>query len=406
MKKSTLFPILLMGVSLSFFSCSDDDPDNNAQGWTFDLLPNDTGTKPTEAQMSATVTQYVDHVVLPTYKDLLDKMTAYTAAVDKFVASNSQNDLSDACTAWRAARVPWEQSEAFLFGVADKGLYDPSLDSWPLDKNGIDKIIESGDFSNVDGDVDDDEDVPADAPQNLRGFHTAERMLFDNGDPRQISKSPFSDNEKKYLQIVSKHMLKDVTALYNGWDKGLGDINVPTSYGEAMKKHDGTSAYTGLSSIYQAIETILNGNNGMAGISNEVGTAKIQDPVDKWNESNKDASDPNNPGVLAVESWYSWNSIDDYANNIVSIKNSYFGGRDLDKENASTNSLHALVKVINPTLDSLMVVQIDKTIEAIEDMPRPFRNNLGAETEIKAATDACKELTNGLGKIRAKLSAE
>ena len=172
-----------------------------------------------------------------------------------------------------------------------------------------------------------------------------------------------------------------------------------------MKKHDG-SAYTGLSTVYQAIETILNGDNGMAGISNEVGTQKIQDPVDKWNDSNKDASDPNNPGVLAVESWYSWNSIDDYANNIVSIKNSYFGGRDLDKENASANSLHALVKVINPTLDSLMVVQIDKTIEAIEDMPRPFRNNLGAETEIKAATDACKELTNGLGKIRAKLSAE
>ena len=34
----------------------------------------------------------------------------------------------------------------------------------------------------------------------------------------------------------------------------------------------------------------------------------------------EDASDPNNPGVLAVESWYSWNSIDDYANNIVSIE--------------------------------------------------------------------------------------
>ena len=101
-----------------------------------------------------------------------------------------------------------------------------------MDKNGIDKIIESGDFSNVDGDVDDDEDAPADAPQNLRGFHTAERMLFDNGDPRQISKSPFSDNEKKYLQIVSKHMLKDVTALYNGWDKGLGDINVPILTGK------------------------------------------------------------------------------------------------------------------------------------------------------------------------------
>lgn len=406
MKKSTLFPILLMGVSLSFFSCSDNEnPDINPDTWTFDHLPNDTGTKPTETQMNATVTQFVDHVVLPTYSDLLQKMTTYKASVDKFISSNKQNDLDDACAAWREARIPWEQSEAFLFGVADLGLYDPSLDSWPLDKNGIDKIIATGDFSNIDGEVDPDEDASEDAPQNLRGFHTAERMLFDNGDPRDISATPFSENEKKYLQIVSARMLKDVTELYNGWDKGLGSGVVATSYGDAMKKHDG-STYQQMNTVYQAIELILNGDNGMAGISNEVGTQKIQSPVDQWNESNKDATDPNNPGVLAVESWYSWNSIDDYANNIVSIKNAYFGGRDLDEDDASANSLHALVKTINPTLDSLMIVQIDKTIEAIEDMPRPFRNNLGAATEIKVATDACLELTNGLGKVRAKLSGE
>ena len=47
--------------------------------------------------------------------------------------------------------------------------------------------------------------------------------------------------------------------------------------------------------MYQAIELMLNGNNGMAGISNEVGSAKITDPVTAWNGSNKDATDPNNP---------------------------------------------------------------------------------------------------------------
>ena len=64
-------------------------------------------------------------------------------------------------SAWRAVRVPWEQSEAFLFGVADLAQLDPSLDSWPLDKNGIEEIIATGEFSKISGAVDEDaEDGP------------------------------------------------------------------------------------------------------------------------------------------------------------------------------------------------------------------------------------------------------
>ncbi|WP_297903519.1 imelysin family protein [uncultured Parabacteroides sp.] len=405
MKKVLLWPMMLMGLTLSFSSCGDDDPINNEEEkteYSFENLPANTGTV-TETQLSATVTQFVDAVVLPTYKDMYEKMQAYHAAVEKFLASGSQNDLADACEAWRAVRIPWEQSEAFLFGVADLGQYDPSLDSWPLDKDGIEQIIANGDFSAVTGDVDDSDDAPANAPQNLRGFHTAEKMLFLDGKERDAA--TFTDkNEKEYLRIVSDRMLKDTEELYKGWLEGLGSGSVPSSYAEAMKKHDGSSDYAGLSSAYQAIELMLNGDNGMGGISNEVGTAKIKDPVDAWNDSNKDASDPDNPGVLAVESWYSWNSLDDYKNNIVSIKNAYFGGRDLTADDASENSLHNLCKTVNPVLDSLMVLQIDNTIDAIDNIPYPFRSNLGAETEINAAMEACSDLTKGLDKVRAALS--
>ena len=197
-------------------------------------------------------------------------------------------------------------------------------------------------------------------------------------------------------------MGSDTQDLYNGWLKGLGTSDVPSSYAEAMKKHDG-SAYS-IGNVYQAIELMLNGNNGMAGISNEVGSAKITDPVTAWNGSNKDATAPNTPGVLAVEAWYSWNSLDDYKNNIVSIKNAYFGGRDLDEESASESSLHALTKMINPTLDSLMVVQIDKTIDAINAIGYPFRNNLGDTEHINTATEACADLTTGLGVVKAKFT--
>lgn len=402
MKKVHLLSLMLMGASLSFFSCGDDDPVSETQEYTLENLPPDSDVKPTTEQMNATITTYVDAVVLSTYKEMLDKMQLFHDAVDKFIASKAQNDLDDACQAWRNVRIPWEQSEAFLYGVADLGQYDPSLDSWPLDKNGIEEIIATGDFNAVTGAVNEDES--ADAPQNLRGFHTAEKLLFMDGVSRKADTNPFVKNELTYLQIVADRMLKDTHDLYNGWVSGLGNNPIPTSYAEAMKSHDG-SAYADLSSAYQVIEMILNGNTGMAGIANEVGTAKIKDPVDEWNGSNKDADDPNNPGVLAVESWYSWNSLDDYENNIISIKNSYFGGRDLDKATASPNSLHALCKTVNPTLDSLVTVQIDATIEAIQGIPYPFRSNLSAETEINAAMDACANLKKGLDIVRSKLAS-
>ncbi|MDY3069468.1 MAG: imelysin family protein [Parabacteroides sp.] len=404
MKKLLLLPVALMSLSLSLFSCSNNDdptPDPSQDSVSFDNLPADSGNKPTQEQMSKTVAEYVDQVVVPTYKEMLDRMTALHKAITKFYEYNgsdmrtAQNLIDDAADAWRAVREPWEQSEAFLYGVADLGQYDPSLDSWPLDKNGIEQIIKSGDFSKIDGSTE--------AAQNLRGFHTAEKMLFQDGDSRKAD--TFTDkNEKTYLKLVADRMLSDTEELYKGWVEGLGSGDVAASYGDAMKKHDGSSAYAGLSSVYQALEMILNGDNGMGGISNEVGTAKIKDPVDAWNSSNKDKNDPNNPGVLAVESWYSWNSLADYENNIVSIKNAYFGGRDKDVESASDNSLHALTKIINPTLDSLMVVQIDATIDAIQQIPAPFRNNLDAQTEINKAIDECAKLTKGLDKVRAKLA--
>ena len=389
MKRNVLFLCLTLGCSLGFAACGDNNGEEFVpKEWSFTNLPDDSGSRPTAEQLSATVTQYVDHVVLPTYKDMLDKMTLYKQSVDAFLSSGSQNDLDNACDAWRNVRVPWEESEAFLYGVADLGQYDPSLDTWPLDRDGITQVITGGDFS----DFNEDSEVA----QNLRGFHTAEMLLFENGDPRNASE--LTANEKTYLRLVSERMLKDTEELYNGWKDGLGRDPIPSSYAEAMKAHDGSSDYAGLNSAAQAIELILNGNNGMAGIANEVGTAKIMDPVNLWNGGDQEG------GVLAVESWYSWNSLTDFHDNIISIKNSYFGGRDLDAETASENSISSMIKMVNPTLDSLVIVQIEKTIEAIDNIPAPFRDHLDAATEINAASKACTDLRDGLELVSNKLA--
>ena len=87
---------------------------------------------------TAILTQYADQVVTPTYKDLKEKAWAlYNAMVALQADNRNQSKVDAACTAWRTMRVPWEQSEAVLFGPAgeETGLgLDPSIDSWPLDQ--------------------------------------------------------------------------------------------------------------------------------------------------------------------------------------------------------------------------------------------------------------------------------
>lgn len=148
-----------------------------------------------EDDAQAIVSQWVDVVVLPTYKDLVDKNNVLQTAVNNLQKSPSNATFEAACSAWIAARKPWESSEAFLFGpVAEMGL-DPNMDSWPLDAVGIANLLKSQRWSDMEwtGQYEEpDEDNPSaraeaiEAAQSLRGFHTLEYLLFKNGAPRTV----------------------------------------------------------------------------------------------------------------------------------------------------------------------------------------------------------------------------
>ena len=85
-----------------------------------------------------------------------------------------------------ASRRPWETSEAFLFGPVDALQLDPNMDSWPLDQEGIENSLKSGNYDNEWNDGDSDEAI--EAAQALRGFHTLEYLIFKDGKPRKTTK--------------------------------------------------------------------------------------------------------------------------------------------------------------------------------------------------------------------------
>lgn len=134
------------------------------------------------------VAQFVDVVVMPTYSDLVARNTELYNAVVRLQANPTNTAFENACQAWLDARMPWETSEAFLFGpVAQMGL-DPNMDSWPLDAVGIYNLLKSQKWSemNWSGEFDEDNEAIG-AAQSLRGFHTLEFLLFKNGQPRTVN---------------------------------------------------------------------------------------------------------------------------------------------------------------------------------------------------------------------------
>lgn len=161
--------------------------DNEVEAGAAAVNLRDAVNKLDEATLQAIINNYVDNVVVPTYKNLKDQNAILYQTVNTFVA-NPSNDGFEACaTAWMNARQPWETSEAFLFGpVATFGL-DPNMDSWPLDQTAIVDIMKSQKWNNLIW-ADGDDDAKVESAQNVRGFHTLEFLIFKNGQPRTISK--------------------------------------------------------------------------------------------------------------------------------------------------------------------------------------------------------------------------
>ncbi len=184
----------------------------------------------TDAALQPILTTYVNAVVLPTYRELVDANTALYRAAQTFAANPSDANFAAACEAWFDAREPWETSEAFLFGPVDALGLDPNMDSWPLDQEAIVNILNSGKFDNLswsDGDSDDD----IEAVQSVRGFHTMEFLIFKDGKARTLTDGTSTDaadldytseNAKSwgnYMVQVGYLLQQDATELYDAWTK-------------------------------------------------------------------------------------------------------------------------------------------------------------------------------------------
>lgn len=392
MKKFFKLPFYMalgMLATVSMTACNEDENGRDAE------------ESAKEQVLKKAIEPYVNHTVIPTYTAMADAaVDMYDRCVtmqEHFTAGMlTADDVKAAGSAWNEARKHWELSEAFLFGAAADYNIDPHIDSWPLDKTAMDNMLNNaGQMALMSPDY-----VGSNLGYGLLGFHAVEYMLFqldateDHAGPRDVSK--YTAQEMIYLTSVAGDLRNQCVRLEASW-AGMDNISdvkrtileeaelEPTfNYGLSMlNAGKGGSKYV---NYQDAAEEII---QGCIDIADEVGNTKIGRPVNGSSEEDKNY----------IESPYSLNSIVDFTDNILSIRNSYEGSNEGDA------SVSDYIRSVNPVLDAKMKTAIREAVAVIEKIPEPFAKNAATNADAKAAvTIVGTDLVDVLEEVMATLS--
>jgi putative iron-regulated protein len=100
------------------------------------------GLAAAEPDREAVVVTYAD-IAEAGYADSLQTARDLQAVIDAFLAAPGAASHDAAKAAWRAARVPYQQTEAYRFGNPIVDDWEGRVNSWPLDEGLIDYVAAS-----------------------------------------------------------------------------------------------------------------------------------------------------------------------------------------------------------------------------------------------------------------------
>ena len=328
------------------------------------LLLTGLGIGQAQIDPSAILTPFTNETVLPTYAELDQRADTLVAAVGALTADGglTTENLLAARVAWLAARVPWERSEAFLYGPADTAGIDPRIDTWPVDVNQLLAIIDPAtgppEFTQAVLD-----DLVNTGGEGVVGFHVIEYLLFVDASGNHdlddvVAAMQAEPRRAAYLAALGADFKTQTLALTTAWDPAGGNFAAMFIAG-------------GLASLQEMV-------GGMIAIADEVSNP----------EGKLAATSPQE-----LESASSGNTLTDVLNNILGISETY-------------GYASATVATISPDADAAVRDNIRTAVAAIAKIPAPLRDSLDlSAAEVQAAIDAVTQLRMTLEQIAGAIPA-
>ncbi|MGC4037750.1 MAG: imelysin family protein [Chitinophagaceae bacterium] len=298
-------------------------------------------------------------VIVPSYTDLSAKAGQVLSTVQALNTTTNDANLTAARAAWQAIRQTWEQSEAWLIGPVESDNIDPRIDTWPVDFNSLDSILNTSNTL--------DEAYVNDLDDALKGFHPIEYLLW--GQDGNKAAADFTAREKEFLLALAQNLNTLCSDVKASWTGGYAN-----SFATAGTS--GNATYPTTKSAYEALV------DGMSGICEEVANGKMKEPFDA----------PVGEGQQFEESPFAKNSMIDFTNNIQGILKMYQGQFTSDGK-----GVEDLVRNYNLSLDNEIKTKHAAAITAMNAVTDPFGEaTVSQRTQISNAMDKINDLLSTL----------
>ena len=345
-----------------------------------------------EEALQRAATPYVNNTVIATYRAMADAgITLLEQTGQILEAVEAEQDyaqlMKDANVSWRLMRKYWEQSEAFLYGPASAHNIDPHIDSWPLDFNAMNALLnDTARMAQIEEEG--GAYVGGKLGYALKGFHACEFLLFESieqGGRAVGTGSPHATNlthaEAIYLNAIVEDLTQQAILLEYAW---AGEVSEAK---KAILEEGGVETYEDrygsqminagkAGSIYvtyqEVAEEIIAGAIDIAG---EVADLKLGNPYISSTPEERDY----------IESPYSCTSTIDFADNIRSIQHAYCGAQ------AGDYSISNYVYRQDAELDANVRKAIEEAIVAIEAI-EDFENTAQGNPLVKTAIEKVQAL--------------
>ena len=367
------------------------------------------------------LTNYAD-IAEAGYSDALDTAKMLETAVDALIASPSEATLTAAREAWKAARIPYQQTEAFRFGNPIVDDWEGKVNAWPLDEGLIDYVDASyGSESDsnplyvaniianpkitVDGkEIDATEITPALLQDSLQeaagvesnvatGYHAIEFLLWGqdlHGTGPGAGERPYTDystadhadRRAAYLKAATSLLVSDLEEMVGDWAKG----------GAAREASPGL----GIASILTGMGSLSYGE--VAGERMKLGLL-LHDPEEEHD-------------------CFSDNTHVSHLNDGIGVRNVYLGKYTrVDGSVVEGASLSALVAAKDPALDTEIRALLDDSVAKLEAIAKRAEGgeaydqqigegNVEGNATVQAGIDALIAQTRGIERAVALLQLD
>ncbi|MEM7214102.1 MAG: imelysin family protein [Pseudomonadota bacterium] len=374
------------------------------------------------AEVSAddVVKNYAD-IALAKYEDSLATAKTLDGAIEAFLVSPSAETHRAAKAAWIAARVPYQQTEAYRFGNAIVDDWEGRVNAWPLDEGLIDYVDSSyGTESDentlytanlvanasitINGDKVDATKITPDFIQNLNeagdieanvttGYHAIEFLLWGqdlNGTEQGAGERSHTDfdlsnctngnceRRADYLSAASKLLISDLEEMVGNW----------TESGEARKAVM-ENPTNGISTILTGMGSLSYGE--LAGERMKLGLL-LHDPEEEHD-------------------CFADNTHNSHLYDAVGIRNVYLGSyKRIDGSSVSGPSLSQMVASKDANLDSELRGKLKETVGKMQKMADRAltveaydqmisEGNADGNATVQAAIDALVDQTRSIERV-------